>query len=336
MASLPKVSAAGMLAIPLLLIASSARGQSGVSSTLSHARIPLDSLPIVARVDIPSSADWITFGFNSVWIVNYRPDHVSRIDAKTNKLLRDIPIGRSGCLGILADNKRVYVATCVDGFVNEIDPKLDSVVRRTAVPIKRGREGAFAMLNESFWMPDNVTDSASSNVARVDMQTGKVLATIQTGARSDVIVSGFGSIWVASSRENNVIRIDAKTNAIVAKIPVGPSPKFMTVGEGALWVQNRTDGSVSRIDPKTNKEIARIEAHAPTQAGDISAGGGAVWLSVDGMPVTRIDPKTNMVTHQYFGGKGTDAIRFGAGALWTADHAIGQLWRIDYKQIKPR
>ena len=110
----------------------------------------------------------------------------------------------------------------------------------------------------------------------------------------------------------------------------------MALGEGAIWVQNRTDGSVSRIDPATNREAARIAAHAPTPAGDISAGGGAVWLSVDGMPVTRIDPRTNTVTHQFVGGSGADAVRWGAGALWVADHKIGQLWRIDASRIAPR
>ncbi|MDQ6613123.1 MAG: hypothetical protein M3Y64_11865 [Gemmatimonadota bacterium] len=314
----------------------SLRAQPQISPALLRARIPLDSLPIVARIDIPNSADWIAFGFNSVWVVNYRPDRVSRVDARTNKLLTDIPIGRNGCLGILADKKRIYVATCGDGVVNEIDPKTDSIVRRVPVPIKRGREGAFALLNGSFWIPDNVSDSASSSVVRVDMQTGKTVARIPTGARSDVIISGFGSIWVASSGTNVVTRIDAQSNVVIAKIAVGDSPKFMTAGEGAVWVQNRADGSVSRINPSTNLEVARIEAQAPTQAGDITAGGGAVWLSVDGLPVTRINARTNLVTHQYFGGKGVDAIRWGAGALWTADHNIGQLWRIDYKRIKAR
>lgn len=44
---------------------------------------------------------------------------------------------------------------------------------------------------------------------------------------------------------------------------------------------------------------------------------------------TRIDPKTNAITHQYVGDDGIDAIRWGAGALWIADHSVGQLWRID-------
>jgi YVTN family beta-propeller protein len=269
-----------------------------------------------------------------VWVVNYRPDRVSRIDTATNRVTADIPIGRNGCLGVVAGADRVWVPSCGDGVINEIDPKTDSIVRRIRAPINRGREGAFAFANGSFWIPDNVSDSSSSTVARIDARSGAVLSRIATGARSDVVIAGFGSVWVASSGENVVVRIDPSNNGILARIPVGPSPKFMAAGEGGVWVQNRTDGSVSRIDPATNRETARVAAHAPTRAGDISAGGGFVWLSVDGLPVTRIDPRTNTVTHQFVGGDGADAIRFGAGALWVADHKIGQLWRIDASRIQ--
>jgi virginiamycin B lyase len=317
--------------------AGTARAQT--DSALVRVRVPLAQLPITARVDVPSSADWMAFGFGAVWVVNYRPDRVSRIDTATNRVTADIPIGRNGCLGIVTSADRVWVATCGDGVMNEIDPRTDSIVRRIPLPIKRGREGAFAFADGSFWVPDNVTDSASSTVVRIDGRTGATLGRIATGARSDVIVAGFGSIWVASSAEGVVVRIDpsgAGVGRVVARIPVGKSPKFMSAGEGALWVQNRADGSVSRIDPATNREVARIEAHAPTPAGDISAGGGAVWLAVDGKPVTRIDPRTNTVTHQYVGGDGADAVRWGAGALWVADHKVGQVWRIDASRIVPR
>jgi virginiamycin B lyase len=302
--------------------------------TLEQVQQPLAALPVISRISIPSSADWITFGFGSVWVVNYRPDRVSRIDGSTNSLLADIPIGPNGCLGILEAMDRIWTASCGDGSLNEIDPKRNSVVRRIPVPIRRGREGSFAFANGSFWIPDNTSDSGSMSVAKVDARSGAVVAHVTTGARSDVAVAGFGSIWVASSGDNVVVRIDPQRNAIIARIAVGGSPKFTAAGEGAIWVQNRSDGSVSRIDPSTNREVARIEAHAPTRAGDIAAGGGAVWLSVDGKPVTRIDPKTNAVTHQFIGGTGADAIRFGLGSVWVADHRIGELWRIDPAKIR--
>jgi len=306
------------------------------TAALARARLPLDSLPIVARIELPKSADWITFGDHAVWVVNYSPDRVSRIDDRTNKLVADIPMGRNGCLGIQYANARVWVATCGDSLMNEIDPHTNTIIRKIHVPIKRGREGAFAIANGSFWIPDNVSDSSSRSITRVSMSDGKVLTNIATGARSDVAIAGFGSVWVASSRENVVVRIDPSTNKVIATIEVGGSPKFMTAGEGAVWVQNRTDGSVSRIDPRRNIEVARIQARAPTGAGDISAGGGAVWLSVDGKPVTRIDARTNTVTHQYVGGTGADGLRYGVGAVWVGDHRLGQLWRVDISKISPR
>jgi YVTN family beta-propeller protein len=299
-------------------------------------RLPLEALPVSARVDLPSSADWMAFGFGSVWIVNYRPSRVSRVDATTNRLSADIPLGRNGCLGVVVALDRVWVPTCGDGVVNEIDPATDSIVRRITAPIKAGREGAVAFAEGALWIPDNLSDSTSASVARLDLRSGAIQGRVATGKRSDVVVAGFGSVWVSSSAENVVTRIDPATNQILAKIPVGRSPKFMAAGEGAVWVQNRYDGSVSRVDPATNREVARVAAWAPTLAGDIAAGGGAVWLSVNGMPVTRIDPNTNSVTHQYVGGDGIDAIRWGAGSLWVADHALGQLWRIDDRRIGAR
>lgn len=314
----------------------------GAGSALAQApiardpRLPLDALPVTARVDLPSSADWMAFGFGSVWIVNYRPSRLSRVDATTNRLSADIPLGRNGCLGVVVALERVWVPTCGDGVVNEIDPATDSIVRRIAAPIKTGREGAVAFADGALWIPDNLSDSNSASVARLDLRSGAIQGHVTTGRRSDVAIAGFGSVWVSSSAENAVTRIDPATNQVLAKIVVGRSPKFMAAGEGAVWVQNRYDGSVSRIDPATNREVARIAAWAPTLAGDIAAGGGAVWLSVNGMPVTRIDPNTNAVTHQYVGGDGIDAIRWGAGALWIADHALGQLWRIDDRRIVAR
>jgi streptogramin lyase len=148
-----------------------------------------------------------------------------------------------------------------------------------------------------------------------------------------VVVAGFGAVWVASSATDTVFRIDPARNEVVARIAVGPSPKFMTIGSDALWVQNRGDGSVSRIDPIANREVVRIEAHAPTEWGDIAAGEGAIWLSVDGTPITRIDPHTNRVSYQFVGGKGVDAIRVGYGALWLADHEQGEVWKVDVRQL---
>ncbi len=307
----------GWLALPGALAAQVAR--------------PLATLPVAARVSLPASPDWMTIGLGAVWVVNYKPDRLSRLDPATGRVVADIPIGRKACLGIVTALGHVWVPTCEDGTLHEIDPATNRVVRRIAVPIAGGREGAFAFANGSFWIGANVPDSMSSVIVRIDPRSGTIQRRIPVSARSDVVVAGFGAVWVASTATDSVLRIDPQHNAVVARIGVGPSPKFMTVGSGSLWVQNQKDGSVSRVSPTTNHEIVRIAAHAPTAWGDIAAGQGAIWLSVDSTPITRIDPTTNRVTYQYVGGSGADAIRVGFGAVWVADHAHGEVWRVDFK-----
>ena len=299
-------------------------------------RRPLTELPIRARIGVPASADWMAMGYGAVWVVNYKPDRVSRIDPMTALVVADIPLPSKACLGIVTALDRVWIPTCGDGAMNAIDPATNRIVARWSLPIALGREGSFAFANGSFWVPANVPDSTSSDIARVDAGSGRILKRIRVGARSDVVVEGFGALWVASSATDTVMRIDPARDTDVARVAVGPSPKFMTVGSGALWVQNRRDGSVSRIDPVTNRELARIEAHATTEWGDLAAGEDAIWLSVDSTPVTRIDPRTNRVSDQFVGGSGADAIRVGYGALWVADHEHGEIWQIDLQRFKTR
>ena len=73
-------------------------------------------------------------------------------------------------------------------------------------------------------------------------------------------------------------------------IDVAASPRFATVGAGSLWVLSQSDGSVARIDPLTNKVKAVIAAQVPGAGGEICYGGGFIWVTMSGTPVTRIDP----------------------------------------------
>lgn len=106
-------------------------------------------------------------------------------------------------------------------------------------------------------------------------------------------------------------------------------PRFATVGAGSLWVLSQSDGSVSRIDLRTNKVLAVIAVHVPGAGGEICYGGGFIWVTMSGTPVTRIDPLRNKVIDQYVNYPKADAIRYGFGSVWVSDHGKGDLWRID-------
>ncbi|HTL12167.1 MAG TPA: hypothetical protein VL588_06755, partial [Bdellovibrionota bacterium] len=105
-------------------------------------------------------------------------------------------------------------------------------------------------------------------------------------------------------------------------------------GEGAVWSLNQADGSVSRIDPATGTVTATIDVGVPGGGGDIKVGEGGVWVTAFGTPVSRIDPATNRITHQYTGSAG-DALNVGYGSVWLPAHGPNgpEIWRISASQV---
>ena len=75
-----------------------------------------------------------------------------------------------------------------------------------------------------------------------------------------------------------------------------------------------------------------MASKSPTKWGDIAIGGGAVWTSAFGKPLTRIDPVTNSVTHQFVS-LGGDSVRYGYGVLWLTDQKSNLLWKIKPSSI---
>ena len=120
--------------------------------------------------------------------------------------------------------------------------------------------------------------------------------------------------------------------AIAIQDELGLPPRFLATGLGGIWTLNQGDGSVSRVDPATNKVSATIEVGVPGGGGDIAVGEGAVWVTANGKPLSKIDPATNRVVTQYVG-KGGDAMRVGLGSVWLSNHEFHEVWRIDPKGL---
>jgi len=322
------------VAVVLLVGAATSPGAAQASRVApnppANASHPLDRLPIAERIRVDSAPDWMAPTPGVLWVTTYRPGALHRIDTRTNRVTASVIVGQDPCLGLALVGDVVWVPACVDGVLVAVDAHTLRVRRRLPLPLNPQHEGFMAAAAGSLWVPVRLgpDDSLSRGLARVDATTGRVVATIALHSGTTTVTSGFGSVWVAESGVDSVARVDPGTNRVVARIKVGGAPKFLAVGFGSLWVQNRADGSISRVDPRTNREVARIATGSPTRAGDLAAGGGAVWYSVDGAPVIRIDPTTNRVTHAYVGGSGADAIRVGDGAVWVADHEHHWVWRV--------
>ena len=296
-------------------------------------RLPLDSLPIVARIPVPSRPDWLAMGFGSVWVVDYRPPSLVRIDPATDQAVASIPLGGHACMGIAVTSTALWVADCEHHTVAQIDPAKNAVARTLTVDYSVDDEGSFAAVDGSLWLFTTDSTARTSLLERIDPATGKIQARIPVGAGSYVVAGDSAALWVSATLGGELLRVDPRSDSVTAHIEVDPRPKFLSVGIGGVWVLHQRTGSVSRIDPARTAVVALIHAGVPTPWGDIATGAGAVWVSVGGTPLTRIDPATQTVTHQFVGGSGADAVRYGFGSLWVADHEHGMVWRIDPGRI---
>ncbi len=150
-----------------------------------------------------------------------------------------------------------------------------------------------------------------------------IVATISVGKGAAAIAVGSGAVWVANGDDGTVSRIDPSRNKVVATIRVGKGPGGIAAHESSVWVSNLEDGTVSRIDTTTNTVGATLPVGRVPR--DVAIGEGAVWVA--GIPLSRIDPRTNKVTR--FEGVHVSAVATSPGSVWVAKHEGAVLLRLN-------
>ncbi|MBL8173031.1 MAG: hypothetical protein JNK48_00090 [Bryobacterales bacterium] len=289
---------------------------------------PMAELKPVAVFPIEGVPDWQVVTDDAVWVSNGPKNTVHRMDVKTNTVTANIAVGKKPCSGLAAGFGSVWAPNCADQTVSRVDMKTNAVVATIAVG-PANSEGGIAVSDDAVWLPSD----AKGKLSRIDPKTNAVVATIDIPAGSFAAVYGNKAVWVSGTESNQLIRVDARTNKVSALIPVGPKPRFLTAGGGSIWTLNQGDGTVSRVDAKTNKVVATIECGIPGTGGEISYGGGYVWVTVFQIPVTKIDVKTNQVVRQWMGAGG-DAIRWGHGSVWLSNLREQNVWRLSPSNLR--
>lgn len=268
--------------------------------------------------------DWTIASGDAVWVSSKPKNAISKLDIKTNTVTATVTVGEKPCSGIAYGFGSLWVPNCGDNTVSRVDEKLEKVV--ATIPAGPAHsEGGIACSDDAVWF---ATGTEGTKVVKVDPKTNKIIAEVEVPEGSYTVDFGEGAVWVTSTKTSVVSRIDPKTNKLTDSIPVGPQPRFLTVGEGFVWTLNQGDGTVSKVDPKQKKTVANIEVGIPGGGGEISAAGGSVWVTVFQIPISRIDPKAEKVTHQY-AGPGGDAILFAHGSVWLSNLREQNVWRID-------
>jgi streptogramin lyase len=189
--------------------------------------------------------------------------------------------------------------------------------KRAEVPMGRPC-GGMSVDFGSLW----VADCPEAAVKRIDVKTGKLVATISSGIANQQegelnTVTGAGSVWIASEAKGVIARIDPATNKVVATIAVEPGSWYLTFGLGSLWAVSAKANMLQRVDPATNTVTGKV-ALGKTP-GFLVAGEGAVWVQEQGDgTLARIDPVSVTVTGR---------VKVGANLKWgDIDTGDGKVW----------
>ena len=154
-------------------------------------RIDLRSKRLVSSIPVGSLPLFVTFGYGSAWVSNYRGNSVSVI-RPGSRLAETIPVP-GGPLGIAAGAGAVWVVTYWNRQLVRIDPETRRVLRRIAVG-----EGPLSVTTGAgaIW----VTNRDSKTVTRVDPTTNRVTATIRLGSAPYGVRFAHGRLWVTTQR----------------------------------------------------------------------------------------------------------------------------------------
>jgi virginiamycin B lyase len=286
---------------------------------------PMASIAPSAVFTVDGAPDWMAVTEDSVWVASSPKNAVVQLDAETNKVGRTVTVGKP-CSGLAYSFGSMWSPSCTDHKLVRFSPATGAI-EATINAGPADSEGGIATGADSVWM---VTDKKGM-LSRIDRKTNQVVATIAVPAGSVACAFGGDAVWVSSPDQSVVARVDPKTNQVTDKIAVGKAPRFMTFGAGSVWTLNQGDGTISRIDAAT-RGVTSINAGLPGDGGEIAYGEGAVWATLFGFPITKVDPAKNTVVKQWKG-KGGDSIRAAHGSVWLTFLSEKKVWRIDARQL---
>ena len=261
----------------------------------------------------------------ALWLSRPEAGAVVRVDPATNALGPQLAIGPAPCGIIVAAFDSLWTILCGDRTLARIDEKSGGGFRPVA-PRAAAADSPIAAAVGSVWM----ISGEKGVLSRIDPDTSAPVAEVYVAPHPVSLASGEDALWVTGDGDL-LTKINPHTNEVVETIKVGPRPGRVVAGEGGVWTLNRGDGSVTRVDPKTGKVVATIPVGAAISAGDIAAGEGSIWISAAGVPIVRIDPRTNRAV-QRFTGDGGGAIVAAFGAVWVAA-GRNLTWRLDPRLV---
>ena len=250
-----------------------------------QARIVRVSLPSgrrTATVQLDAPVTAVAVGFGSVWALDDRASLV-RIDPRTNRVRRQIPLDASAAYNIWIGAGSVWVADDQGAAVLRISPATNKTVARISVG-----DGPADMVfaGKRAW----VITHRDNALHRIDTTTNDVtrLGTVASGGAAAERLALMGdSLWI-TGRGVPLLEVDPQTGAVLHTVDIHGTGIDVVATVDALWIPVRTAAvdrtgfpilaavrRVSRAGVVTTVATARgrVDVHG------LAAGADAIWLA---------------------------------------------------------
>jgi YVTN family beta-propeller protein len=319
---LPVAAAAAAVSLAVLAVAALARDESAVLDIEPNSLALIDPstgelVDVVAGLIRPGP---IASGAGSVWVGNLDDGTLARIDPGARQVVDTISLPATPD-AIAFGHGAVWVAHGRLGTLSRVDPRFGT---RETIRVA-GRAISFPTGGVATGLGAVWAAYGDSTLARVEPGAGTPRRSGRwvAGGGPAGVVTGFGSVWVASAGDATVRRFDPRTfeEGPLREYTVGRTPTAIAAGAGAIWVALREDDAVTRIEPNLGSGSARAIEVGDGPTG-VAVGEDAVWVasSADGT-ISRIDPRTNEVAETIEVGAAPSGVALVDGLLWVGVQA---------------
>jgi DNA-binding SARP family transcriptional activator/streptogramin lyase len=254
-----------------------------------------------------------------------RANSVAALDPVSGRVTADVPIGGQP-VAITLGGGSVWVANADDQTVIRVNPrtrKVEDTIGGLGTDVS---DLAFAF--GSVWVAGGNDgtlmriDPRDRGVRQLDLVKGREPAPQPVF----LVAAGAGSVWV--TRGNQVLQLDPKTNQVITRTRV-LKPQALGVGAQSAWAS--TEGEhMLRIEPHRGEVVVNKDLSQPTYFPLVYR--GSLWVIAAANPplVLRLEPGTLAQEGVIqFPKQFPFELASGEGAVWTADHDGGQVWKID-------
>jgi YVTN family beta-propeller protein len=283
----------------------------------------------------------LLFTRGSGGISSVAPNSVGVIDAKTNKLVDQVPVGVNP-VAIAAGASGVWAANVGDHTISRIDPTNTSARPRTITVSDYPSD--IALGGGTVW----VALGSPAEVVRINTSENRAASPISAlgngatcGSPFASAAVGGGFVWLACESAD-LGRVDPRTSTGTAigyspcgllTSPTSVSPKFSDIAFGlrSLWIVNSAANNATQLDPTTCAKLASATTGKGPTA--IAVGANALWVAnVDDDTVTRINVPGHgegITEDTFTAGDGPVDVAVGEGAVWVANSLGRSVTRID-------